>query len=105
VIAVTRSVARVGSVRELAVSADGSAVRILVRALINEADITHHKTLITDFEGVLVDAHPPPGLVIKLAGEVATNVANQAKASAKRHRGPADRAPAQASLVDQRDTS
>ena len=83
VIAATRSVARVGSVRELAVSADGSAVRILVRARINEADITHHKTLITDFEGVLVDAHPPPGLVIKLAGEVATNVANQAKASAQ----------------------
>jgi RND superfamily putative drug exporter len=77
VIVAARSVNRVSSVRELAVSADGSAVQILLRARVNQADITRQKTLITSLEGALVNARPPPGLVLKLAGQVATNVANQ----------------------------
>ena len=77
VIASTRSVARVTSVRELAVSADGRAVQILVHARVNQADITHQKTLIADLEGAIANAHPSPGLAVKLAGAVATNVANQ----------------------------
>jgi putative drug exporter of the RND superfamily len=78
VIAATRSLARVGSVREVAVSVDGSALQILVRARINQADITDQKTLLEGLERVLADAHPPSGLKLELAGAVATNVANQA---------------------------
>jgi RND superfamily putative drug exporter len=72
-----RSIPRVDSVREVAVSADAGAIQILVRARINEADITDQKTLTSGLERVLVDAHAPPGLALALAGEVATNVANQ----------------------------
>ncbi len=77
VVASARSVPRVESARELAVSADGSAVTIEVRAGINQADITRQKTLINDLEGAVAAARPPPGLQVKLAGAVATNVANQ----------------------------
>jgi RND superfamily putative drug exporter len=76
-IVATRSVPRVTAVRALAVSADGSAVQILVRARVNQADITHQKTLISNLERAIVDARPPPGLAVKLAGAVATNVAQQ----------------------------
>jgi len=75
-----RSVARVESVRAVAISADGSAVQILVRAHINQADIPKQKTLIDALEGVLADAHAPPGLKIGLAGDVATTVAQQVSA-------------------------
>jgi RND superfamily putative drug exporter len=68
---------RVTSVRELAVSADGRAVQILVRARINFADITRQKTLIDSLERAIVAAHPPAGFAIDVAGPVATNVANQ----------------------------
>jgi RND superfamily putative drug exporter len=77
VVAATRSVARVDSVRELAVSADGRAVQILVHARVNQADITHQKTLIAGLEAAISSAHPPGGLAVRLAGAVATNVANQ----------------------------
>jgi hypothetical protein len=43
--------------------------------------------------------------VIKLAGEVATNVANQAKASAQAPSWTCRSRSGAASLVDQRDTS
>ena len=78
IIASTRSLARVASVQASAVSTDGSAVQILVHARINQADITDQKTLISGLERVLAEAHAPPGLELKLAGAVATNVANQA---------------------------
>jgi RND superfamily putative drug exporter len=77
VVAATRSVARIDSVRELAVSADGRAVQILVHARVNQADITHQKTLIAGLEAAISSAHPPGGLAVRLAGAVATNVANQ----------------------------
>jgi RND superfamily putative drug exporter len=78
IIARTRSLARVATVRASAVSTDGSAVQILVHARINQADITDQKTLISGLERVLAEAHAPPGLKLELAGAVATNVANQA---------------------------
>ena len=77
VVAAARTVARVGSVRAVAVSADGSAVQIRVRARINQAAIAKQKTLITGLQRALAQAHPPPGLQVRLAGQVATNVANQ----------------------------
>jgi RND superfamily putative drug exporter len=78
VIAAARTVPLVDSARAIAVSADGKAAQILVRAHINAADITDQKTLISGLERALVKAHPPPGVELALAGAVATNVANQA---------------------------
>ncbi|MCW3018983.1 MAG: hypothetical protein JWN10_1291 [Solirubrobacterales bacterium] len=78
VIAAVRSVPRVDSARAIAISADGKAAQILVRAHINAADITDQKTLIGNIERALAGAHPPPGVELALAGAVATNVANQA---------------------------
>ena len=72
-----RSLPRVTSVRLAAVSADGQAVQILVRAHINGADITDQNTLITALQGAIARDHAPPGLQVGLAGQVATNVANQ----------------------------
>jgi putative drug exporter of the RND superfamily len=46
-------------------------------ARVNEADITRQKTLINNLEQAIVTARPPPGLELKLAGQVATNVAQQ----------------------------
>src|SRR5580693_247718 len=78
VIAATSALPRVDSVREVAVSVDGGALQILVRARINQADITDQKPLLEGLERVLADAHAPSGLKLELAGGVATNVANQA---------------------------
>ncbi len=78
VVAAARAVPRVDSARAIAISADGKAAQILVRAHINAADITDQKTLISGLERALIDAHPPPGVELALAGAVATNVANQA---------------------------
>jgi RND superfamily putative drug exporter len=72
-----RRVPRVVSARVLAVSANASAVQILVRARVNLADITRQKTLISNLESAIVTARPPPAIEFKLAGQVATNVANQ----------------------------
>ena len=77
VLTAARKVPRVASARVLAISANATAVQILVRARLNQADITHQKTLISNLEHVLVAARPPPALELRLAGQVATNVANQ----------------------------
>jgi RND superfamily putative drug exporter len=72
-----RVLAHVTSVRELAVSADGRAVQILVRSRINFADVNRQKTLIDSTDSALAAAHPPAGFTVRIAGPVATNVANQ----------------------------
>ena len=86
VTAAARAVARVDSARAIAISADGKAAQVLVRAHINAADITDQKTLISGLERALASAHPPPGVRLALAGAVATNVANQASSTAHRQR-------------------
>jgi putative drug exporter of the RND superfamily len=78
VTAAARAVPRVDSARAIAISADGKAAQVLVRAHVNAADITDQKTLISELEHALASAHPPPGVQLALAGAVATNVANQA---------------------------
>ena len=75
--AAVKTLPRVSAVRELAVSADGRAVQILVRSRINFADINRQKTLIDSLEHAIAAAHAPPGLQLDVAGPVATNVANQ----------------------------
>jgi RND superfamily putative drug exporter len=77
VAAAAARVDHVTSVRELAVSADGRAVQILVRAAVNFADITRQKTLIDSLQSAIAAAHPPAGLTVTVGGPVATNVANQ----------------------------
>jgi putative drug exporter of the RND superfamily len=77
VTAAARAVPLVDSARAIAISTDGKAAQILVRAHINAADITDQKTLISGLERALVKAHPPPGVELALAGAIATNVANQ----------------------------
>lgn len=77
VIARVRAIPRVQSVRELGVSADGGAVQLLVRSGVNQADITAQKTLLKELEGATAHANAPPGLTLRLAGAIATNVANQ----------------------------
>jgi RND superfamily putative drug exporter len=78
VIASTRAVPKVASVRELGVSSDSRAVQLLVRSNINQADISSQKTLIKHLESAIQGAHVPPQLTLKLAGAIATNIANQA---------------------------
>jgi putative drug exporter of the RND superfamily len=68
---------RVTSVRELAVSADGRAVQILVRSRINFADITRQKDLIDSLSSAISTSQPPAGFEVRVAGPVADNVANQ----------------------------
>ncbi|MGA2471116.1 MAG: MMPL family transporter [Solirubrobacteraceae bacterium] len=80
VAAKARSVPRVFSVRLLAISADGQALQILVRAHLNVTDITDQNTLVNNLDAVLAHAHTPPGLRLGLAGQVATNIANQSNA-------------------------
>ncbi|HWF25391.1 MAG TPA: MMPL family transporter [Solirubrobacteraceae bacterium] len=77
VVAAVRKIPRVFAARVLAVSADRSAVTVLIQAHVNLADISRQKTLISRLQHVLVTARPPPGLELRLAGQVATNVANQ----------------------------
>jgi uncharacterized membrane protein YdfJ with MMPL/SSD domain len=58
--ATVRTLPRVTSVRELAVSADGRAVQILVRSRINFADINRQKTLIDNLEHAIAAATRRP---------------------------------------------
>jgi RND superfamily putative drug exporter len=78
IVAAARKAPLVSAAREVAASADGQAVQVLVRAHVSATDITGQKTVIDGLEGVLAKAQAPAGLQVKLAGQVATNVANQA---------------------------
>jgi putative drug exporter of the RND superfamily len=64
------------SVRELGVSADGEAVAIRARARFSPNDITKDEAIVNGLQDTFTSAHPPPGLQLHLAGQVATAVAN-----------------------------
>ncbi len=81
VVAAARRVPKVSSVQELGASPDDEAIQIEVRARINQADVATQKVLIDDLEQTLAAVHPAPGLELRLAGEIATNVANQASSN------------------------
>jgi RND superfamily putative drug exporter len=72
-----RSVPRVLSAREAAVSRDGRAAEILLAIHVNQSDVSTENTIIEAVEGTFTRAGAPPGLELKVAGPVATNVANQ----------------------------
>jgi putative drug exporter of the RND superfamily len=75
--ALAGTVARVSAVHELGASPDDQAIQIQVRAAINQADIADQKTLVTALEGTFSRVQPPADLQIHIAGEIASNVANQ----------------------------
>jgi len=80
-VAALRRAPRVSSVQELGASPDYQAIEIQVRARVNQADISAQKTLIDSLQDMLNRVRAPAGLEIRLAGEVATNVANQASSN------------------------
>jgi RND superfamily putative drug exporter len=72
-----RRVPRVMSVNELGASPDDEAIQIQVQARINQADVARQKTLIGGLEGAIAHVKAPADLEVRLAGQVATNVATQ----------------------------
>ncbi len=73
-----RNVEKVESVRVAGLSPDGQAAQITVRAALPRTDVRAQKPLVESLQGALARANAPPGLKLRLAGAVATNVANQA---------------------------
>jgi putative drug exporter of the RND superfamily len=71
-----RGVDRVLSVRALGLSADREAVAIRARAQFSPNDINKDQDIVNGLEGTFTRAHPPAGLQLHLAGQVATAVAN-----------------------------
>lgn len=71
----------VSQVRPLGVSPSGEAVQILVRARMNQADITAQKALVGALQANIARVGLPSGLEAHLAGPIATNVANQVSSS------------------------
>ena len=74
-------IAHVTSVRAVGVSADGEAALLRVRVDVNRNDISVEKTVVAALEQTLHDAGAPAGLHLNLAGQVATEVANQASSN------------------------
>ncbi len=81
VVAAVKRVPRVSSVSLLGASPDEGAIQLAVRARINQADIARQKTLVNSLQSALDGVRAPPGLVIRLAGQIVTNVANQASSN------------------------
>jgi len=76
-VATARKVPFVREVRFIGTSPNRHAAELLVTAHVNVSDIAGEKTLIDDLQASFRAAHPPAGLVMNVAGAVATNVANQ----------------------------
>jgi RND superfamily putative drug exporter len=76
-IAAVRGVARVTAARELGVSPDGQAVQVVVRLRVNQADVSAQKTILDGIRATFARVEAPRGLQLHLAGNIATNVANQ----------------------------
>lgn len=66
-----------GGVRFLGLSPNHRAVQILVTSTTPPFSVGQDKTLIDNLHGALHKVSYPPGLQVHLAGQVATNVANQ----------------------------
>jgi RND superfamily putative drug exporter len=69
------------SVRALGISPDGRAVQLRAQARVSGGDISKDKTIIDDLQATFPRAAPPPGLQFHLAGQVATEVANNASSA------------------------
>jgi RND superfamily putative drug exporter len=76
-----RRVPLILSAKEVAVSRDGRAAELIVEAHVNQADVNGEKSVINDLQATFSTVAAPKALQLHLAGEVATNVANQASAN------------------------
>jgi RND superfamily putative drug exporter len=68
----------VASVKALGVSPDGHALQLRVRVLASGADIAKNKRIVDALQSTFSRVHAPPGLQLALAGQIATQVANNA---------------------------
>jgi putative drug exporter of the RND superfamily len=76
-----RKVPAVTSVRPTAVSPDGRAVQLEVDISKDQANVSGLRPVVSDLQGTFSSAAAPPGLQLHLAGQVATNAANNSSAN------------------------
>jgi putative drug exporter of the RND superfamily len=76
-----RRVNSVTSVRPTAVSPDGRAVQLEVTVSKEQTDVAGLRPVVSDLAATFSSAGAPPGLQLHLAGQVATNAANNSSAS------------------------
>ncbi|HET9719353.1 MAG TPA: MMPL family transporter, partial [Solirubrobacteraceae bacterium] len=79
--ALAERVSHVDSAQLTGISADGQALVILARVNFNVNDINKDKPVVDALQRTFVEAHPPAGLQLHLAGQAATVVANQASSN------------------------
>jgi putative drug exporter of the RND superfamily len=76
-----RRVAGVQAVRYTAVSPAGNAVQLIATLSRDTSDVAGLKPVVAALQATFPRAGPPPGLQLHLAGQVATNAANNASSS------------------------
>ena len=76
-----RRVPTVTSVRPTAVSPDGRAVQLAVTVSKEQTDVAGLRPVVSDLEATFPSAGAPAGLQLHLAGQVATNAANNKSAN------------------------
>ncbi len=76
-IALAEKVDRVKSVQLAGISPDGQATQLRARAEVNGGDINAQTDVVNALEATFPKAGAPPGLHFALAGQIATNVAQQ----------------------------
>jgi MMPL family len=76
-----RQVTGVQSVRYVALSPDGNAVQLTATVSRDTSDVAGLKPVVAALQATFARADTPPGLRIHLAGQVATNAANNASAN------------------------
>ncbi len=80
-VAAARQVPQVISARALAVSHDGRAAELVVDVHVNQANITLQTKVIDNLQATFAKIAAPPSLEVRLAGPVATNVANKSSSA------------------------
>jgi RND superfamily putative drug exporter len=76
-----RNVSGVLAVQGPVLSSDGAAAQLRVRVATAHDDISTEKQITSSLQGTFASASAPPGLQFHLAGQIATNVANQASSN------------------------
>ncbi len=76
-VAAARHVPLVLSARALGIAPSGHAAEILLQVKVKFADVATQTTVVKRIEATFATIHAPPGLALHLAGDIATNVANQ----------------------------
>jgi len=84
-VALAAALPRVVAVRPLGLSPDGHALQLQARVRFSANDIAKDKTVADALHATFTRAHPPPGLELHLAGQLATLVANNASSNRSSH--------------------